>query len=51
LAELRSYIRLSPDERDTKLQALLCQTSQIEPIVQGLGADALRDAFSEEAYR
>ncbi len=51
VGELRSHVRLSDDEKDMKFRALLCQASQIEPLVQHFGADQLREAFSEESFR
>lgn len=49
-SELASHLVLTEEERDRKVQAMLCQISQIEPLVQVFGADTLRTAFSEESF-
>jgi LmbE family N-acetylglucosaminyl deacetylase len=49
--ELRSHVLLSSEERDLKVRALSCQVSQLEPLIQALGADAFRESMSQECYR
>jgi LmbE family N-acetylglucosaminyl deacetylase len=39
------------DLLDTKLRALRCQISQIEPLIDALGEDFVREGFAEEAFR
>ncbi|MGZ4593865.1 MAG: PIG-L deacetylase family protein [Actinomycetes bacterium] len=36
---------------DTKLRAIRCMTSQVEPLIDGLGEDFLREGMSEEFFR
>jgi LmbE family N-acetylglucosaminyl deacetylase len=50
-ADLRSHIQLSPEERDLKVAALLCQISQVEPLVAAFGEDFLHEGMSEESFR
>ncbi len=49
-SELASFLPLTEEEQDRKIQAMLCQTSQIEPLVMVFGADTFRSAFSEECF-
>lgn len=42
---------LTEDLLDVKLSAILCQTSQIDPLVAGLGMSLLRRSLAEEAFR
>ncbi len=48
--QLVSHVRLTEAEQDRKVQAMLCQTSQIDPLVQVFGRDSFRSAFSEESF-
>ena len=50
-ADLRSYLRLTPDEVDRKLRALLCQVSQVTPMVDELGIEQYALAIAEEGFR
>lgn len=36
---------------DLKLRAIRCMTSQVEPLIEGLGEDFLREGMVEEAFR
>ena len=45
------YLRLTPDEVDRKLQALLCQVSQVTPMVDELGIEQYALAIAEEGFR
>ncbi len=49
-SELASHLVLTEDEMDRKVRAMLCQTSQVEPLVHVFGADTYRSAFSEESF-
>jgi LmbE family N-acetylglucosaminyl deacetylase len=49
--ELFLHEIFSGDLLDTKLRALLQQTSQIEPLVQALGEQMLYEGMAEEAFR
>jgi LmbE family N-acetylglucosaminyl deacetylase len=49
--ELRSHLTLTPEENDLKVRALLCQTSQVEPLVRAFGPELFRAAMSEESFR
>lgn len=49
--ELLLHEIFSGDLLDTKLRALLQQTSQIEPLVQVLGEQMLYEGMAEEAFR
>ena len=50
LAEQKSHIVLTAAERDRKVEAMLCQISQIEPLVMVFGKDTFQEAFSEESF-
>jgi LmbE family N-acetylglucosaminyl deacetylase len=49
--ELSLHLVLDGADLDQKVTAILAQTSQIEPIVRGLGEDYLRDGMAEESFR
>jgi LmbE family N-acetylglucosaminyl deacetylase len=49
--ELRSHLRLTPEETDLKVRALLCQASQVGPLIHAFGDDLFRTAMSEESFR
>jgi LmbE family N-acetylglucosaminyl deacetylase len=49
--ELLLYEIFAGDLLDTKVRALLQQTSQIEPLVQVLGEQMLYEGMAEEAFR
>ncbi len=50
LSEQRSHIVLTQQEKDRKIEAMLCQTSQIQPLVDLFGKDTFQEAFSEESF-
>jgi len=43
--------RLAGGLLETKLRAIRAMTSQVEPLLQGLGADVFRDCVVDESYR
>jgi LmbE family N-acetylglucosaminyl deacetylase len=49
--ELSVAEQLSGDLLDTKLRAIRCMTSQVEPLINGLGEDYLREGMREEVFR
>jgi LmbE family N-acetylglucosaminyl deacetylase len=49
--ELSIDVGVDGDLLETKVRALLHQTSQIEPLADALGIDFLRDGFAQEAFR
>jgi LmbE family N-acetylglucosaminyl deacetylase len=49
--EVRSDPDLTDEEAGRKLASLLCQTSQVAPLVQAFGLDAYREAMTEEVFR
>ncbi len=50
-AELALQVRVTGDDLDRKVVALAAQSSQIGPLIQLLGEDALRDLVEIEAFR
>jgi LmbE family N-acetylglucosaminyl deacetylase len=50
LAEHKSHIVLTPQERDRKIEAMVCQISQIQPLLDLFGKDTFQEAFSEESF-
>ncbi len=48
--ELSIHLLLDEDLLDRKLRAILRQTSQVEPIVAGLGMDLFRQIIAEEMF-
>jgi LmbE family N-acetylglucosaminyl deacetylase len=49
--ELVLYENFTGELLDTKVRALLQQTSQVEPLVQALGEEMLYEGMAEEAFR
>jgi LmbE family N-acetylglucosaminyl deacetylase len=49
--ELSIAEKLDGEVLDTKLRAIRCMTSQVEPLVNALGEDYLRDGTREEVFR
>jgi LmbE family N-acetylglucosaminyl deacetylase len=49
--ELSVYLRLEGDLLEAKLRAIRSMTSQVEPLVAGLGEDFFREGMVEEAFR
>jgi LmbE family N-acetylglucosaminyl deacetylase len=49
-AEQMSHIDLTPRERDRKVEAMLCQISQIQPLLDLFGTDKFHEAMSEESF-
>jgi LmbE family N-acetylglucosaminyl deacetylase len=50
LSEHKSHLVLTPQERDRKIEAMLCQISQIQPLLDLFGKDTFQEAFSEESF-
>jgi LmbE family N-acetylglucosaminyl deacetylase len=50
LSEHKSHVVLTPQERDRKIEAMLCQISQIQPLLDLFGKDTFQEAFSEESF-
>jgi LmbE family N-acetylglucosaminyl deacetylase len=50
-AAMRSHLLLSGDELDRKVQALLCQTSQVQSLIDAVGMENYRSAVAEEDFR
>jgi len=50
-ADLLFGVTLEGDLLDTKVRAIRAMTSQVEPLVQGLGEAFLRDGMVEESFR
>jgi LmbE family N-acetylglucosaminyl deacetylase len=42
---------ITGDLLDTKLRAIRCMTSQVEPLIDALGEDFLREGMAEEVFR
>jgi len=51
LNEQVSHIELTDAERDRKVEAMLCQISQIQPLLDLFGKDTFQEAFSEESFQ
>ena len=51
LSELAFYVRLESDALERKHKALLCQRSQVEPLIAAMGEDAYRDFLADEDFR
>jgi LmbE family N-acetylglucosaminyl deacetylase len=49
-SEQVSHIDLTPAERDRKVEAMLCQISQIQPLLDLFGRDTFHEAMSEESF-
>jgi LmbE family N-acetylglucosaminyl deacetylase len=49
--ELTVHVVLEGDLLDTKLAAIRAMTSQVEPLVQGLGEEFFREGMVEESFR
>ena len=50
-ADLLIGVALAGDLLDTKVRAIRAMTSQVEPLVQALGEDFLREGMVEESFR
>jgi LmbE family N-acetylglucosaminyl deacetylase len=51
VAELSIYVNLEGELLDLKYDAMMCQESQIGPLVAALGADNYRRMLAEESFR
>jgi LmbE family N-acetylglucosaminyl deacetylase len=51
VSELSIYVQLEDELLDLKYDAMLCQLSQIEPLVAALGEENYRRMLAEEAFR
>jgi len=51
VSELSIYVQLDGELLDMKYDAMLCQLSQVKPLVDALGADNYRRMLAEEAFR
>ncbi|MGH8970958.1 MAG: PIG-L deacetylase family protein [Actinomycetes bacterium] len=49
--ELLFHVRLDGDLLDTKLAAISRMTSQVQPLIDGLGETFFREGMAEEAFR
>ncbi len=49
--DLLAHLRLEGDLLETKLDAIRLMTSQVEPLIAGLGEEFFRDGMVEEAFR
>ena len=50
-AELSLHAVLDDEELEVKKRAMLCQASQVQPLVDALGAEFFHDALREEFFR
>lgn len=49
--EMLVHVELRDELLDTKLRAIRSMTSQVEPLVAGLGEDFFREGMAEESFR
>ena len=50
-ADIVLHVRVTGDDLDRKLAALLCQRSQVEPLVTDYGEAAFRELMADEFFR